>query len=556
MRGNLGNYFRIKRHLEPLAIAANITQSDCARLDIVLATLINLYRQYHDPTLDEAVRTAALQSIEKRWANCDRPIFILALVLNPYIRASAFLRSSPYRFPDKLWDLARNAFIRFYAVEPNMELQTAFTEYLHGMGAWSDSNMQLQEFNAATDREKTPVNLISLWCKREPIIYKSERSSSEVENGVAGLVKLATRILSIVPNTAPTERLFSQFGIVHTKLCNRLDPEKVRKQVLIKTNMMNKYPLPTWMSQKRKFEVDELEPTSAASGANSIPTQTPQIEIEPVPRTLSTPTTTPSSMSDSESLITCSFPEVVRTLVSDASEADSDLSSDSAAGPTATTTITPSDVQPSTLHDGSDPSHLLMKNLFHFPSPDETTAPSLKALLAFWQAGETALANERQLAIDDDNARGGLKSHARGQQELAPIDSDRQWGRPIDDDNARGGQKSCARGPQEWALIDKSHARGQQEWALIDKSHARGRQELALIDDDNARGGQKSCARAHKSGHPSTSPMRGADKSWHPSTVTDNWDDVRGSHRRRQRERRTTVLCEGPQDRLETIRIM
>ncbi|KIK80708.1 hypothetical protein PAXRUDRAFT_764748 [Paxillus rubicundulus Ve08.2h10] len=45
----------IKRHLEPLAIAANTVQSDCTRLDVVLATLINLYHQYLNPSLDKAV---------------------------------------------------------------------------------------------------------------------------------------------------------------------------------------------------------------------------------------------------------------------------------------------------------------------------------------------------------------------------------------------------------------------------------------------------------------------------------------------------------------------
>ncbi|KAF8844642.1 hypothetical protein BDN67DRAFT_666973 [Paxillus ammoniavirescens] len=119
----------IKRHLEPLAIAANATQSDFTRLDVVLATLVNLYRQFLEPTLDLAVRTAVLASIEKRWAKSDQQIFILALVLNPYIRASAFSRTSPYRMPDKLWDLARKAFLRFYGVEPNMEFRAAFIQY-------------------------------------------------------------------------------------------------------------------------------------------------------------------------------------------------------------------------------------------------------------------------------------------------------------------------------------------------------------------------------------------------------------------------------------------
>lgn len=121
-------------------------QTDFTRLDTVLVTLINLYRQFLDPTLDNAVRIAVHASIEKRWANCDRPIFILALVLNPYICVSAFSRTSPYRMPDKLWELTRKAFIRFYSAEPDMDFRAAFSQYIRGQGVWSDTSMRLQQY--------------------------------------------------------------------------------------------------------------------------------------------------------------------------------------------------------------------------------------------------------------------------------------------------------------------------------------------------------------------------------------------------------------------------
>ncbi|OAX30679.1 hypothetical protein K503DRAFT_806888 [Rhizopogon vinicolor AM-OR11-026] len=37
-------------------------------------------------------------------------------------------------------------------------------------------------------------------------------------NGISGLIHLAMHILSIVPNSAATERIFSQFGVIHTKI--------------------------------------------------------------------------------------------------------------------------------------------------------------------------------------------------------------------------------------------------------------------------------------------------------------------------------------------------
>ena len=48
------------------------------------------------------------------------------------------------------------------------------------------------------------------------------------------MIALAMRILSIVPNSAATERAFSLMGIVHTDLRNRLDAERVHQTVLVR----------------------------------------------------------------------------------------------------------------------------------------------------------------------------------------------------------------------------------------------------------------------------------------------------------------------------------
>ncbi|KAI0072875.1 hypothetical protein K474DRAFT_1650318 [Panus rudis PR-1116 ss-1] len=68
----------IKTHLEPLAIAANVSQSTSTRLDQVLLMLANLYRIYGTTTLDEHVRSTIHGSLEKRWKKADQDIYILA----------------------------------------------------------------------------------------------------------------------------------------------------------------------------------------------------------------------------------------------------------------------------------------------------------------------------------------------------------------------------------------------------------------------------------------------------------------------------------------------
>jgi len=68
---------RLKLILEPLAIAKNVTQANYTRLDHVLLTLRNLYETYSMMTLEQPIRDAVIDSLEKRWAAADQDVFIL-----------------------------------------------------------------------------------------------------------------------------------------------------------------------------------------------------------------------------------------------------------------------------------------------------------------------------------------------------------------------------------------------------------------------------------------------------------------------------------------------
>ena len=52
------------------------------------------------------------------------------------------------------------------------------------------------------------------------------------------LSNLALRVFSMAALSASSERNFSTFGFVHSKLCNRLGPDKVKKLVYIKSNTL------------------------------------------------------------------------------------------------------------------------------------------------------------------------------------------------------------------------------------------------------------------------------------------------------------------------------
>ena len=74
------------------------------------------------------------------------------------------------------------------------------------------------------------MNLIHIWQNVDQIrigLHNEDAPDGQTNNGRSGFIQLAIHILSIVLNSAATEQLFSQFGIIHTKLRNRLSVEKV-----------------------------------------------------------------------------------------------------------------------------------------------------------------------------------------------------------------------------------------------------------------------------------------------------------------------------------------
>jgi len=81
--------FRMKAILKPFAIANNVTQATNTCIDHITLTLGNLYRIYNNPDLDEPLRNRILWSLSKRWRAADQDIFILSMLLHPYIQKAS-----------------------------------------------------------------------------------------------------------------------------------------------------------------------------------------------------------------------------------------------------------------------------------------------------------------------------------------------------------------------------------------------------------------------------------------------------------------------------------
>ena len=139
----------VRDHIEPLAIAANATQGDNARLDVVLLTLANLYHTY--TTFDESVRTTMHRSLEKRWKKTgkERELYILAVIFNPFLRRTRpFRPNNPRLTPQALWTMFRENYKRMFKIEERLtdpSLKKSFFDYLAGVGCWSDASMDVEE---------------------------------------------------------------------------------------------------------------------------------------------------------------------------------------------------------------------------------------------------------------------------------------------------------------------------------------------------------------------------------------------------------------------------
>lgn len=253
---------RVQKILEPLAIAANVTQASHTRLDHVLLTLGNLFRIYSQRpnSYDEDLRTGIIKSLEKRWKKADQDIFIVAIFLNPFIRDTLFKKE--FLTEAKLYNIVERVYERILrcSADGNLDFLRAFEDYKRSQGEFSDDNMSLALMKLKFEHSNAPLDLQLIW----------SRIDKDVDHGQNGLVKLAMRIYTVVANSAGCELVFSNFGITHTKLRNKLDAEKVHKSGVV--GMEIKYSVTMVLLGIERSE--SLERKKAQKQSHRLPTWT------------------------------------------------------------------------------------------------------------------------------------------------------------------------------------------------------------------------------------------------------------------------------------------
>lgn len=90
-------------------------------------------------------RDHMLASLEKRWKAADQDILILAVFLNPYLRAHCFNRAT-LSLVD-LFNIAKRIFTRLFKAEPLPEFTQALADYAEGRGEFSITALALEDFS-------------------------------------------------------------------------------------------------------------------------------------------------------------------------------------------------------------------------------------------------------------------------------------------------------------------------------------------------------------------------------------------------------------------------
>ncbi|KZV65826.1 hypothetical protein PENSPDRAFT_756143 [Peniophora sp. CONT] len=269
--------------LHPLTIAAHVMQANDATISVLLLTILNLYRVYRDTRFDAELRNAVHASLELRWKKQRRGLFVLALILDPFIRTSAISSSHVYCTSDGLFDLITDVYKSVSGEPPNEEFLSTFSEYIHRTGRWSADGMRLSSATEEAAKKKTHVNILDIWRRRLPLPSEDDTDDSlptrpppipppgildpdtplpsppSVPNGAHGFVWLACYIHAAVGNSAPTERMFSLFGIIHSKHRNRMDHAGVRDQAILKESTRADFPDRHAASHRKTQAFDDLD---------------------------------------------------------------------------------------------------------------------------------------------------------------------------------------------------------------------------------------------------------------------------------------------------------
>jgi hypothetical protein len=183
-------------------------------------------------------------------------------------------------------------------------------------------------------------------------------------------VKFAIHILSVVVNSAGCERVFSRFGITHTKRRSRLSLEKVRKTAVVKMDLQRAHVEAGLIHRhgKRKlgatFEPEESPSTTTIPSSTHTTTPGPTI---PIPAPMEEDEESEGEGEDEDEDDISDFDELTQELIAAAKAADEDDDDEVPVTPTSSSApMVPG--SPITIRIPARKTLVPLKDLFIYPS--------------------------------------------------------------------------------------------------------------------------------------------------------------------------------------------
>ena len=129
-------YLRVTEHLEPLTMGINVSQQSNTHLDEVLSLFAKLYHHYtsllESNYLGNYAVKVIVESLSKQWLDLDQELFILALVLNPFISCHILALLSS----EDVINMGKRMYKRVFQMDNTGRLRLELHHYLQRIGTF------------------------------------------------------------------------------------------------------------------------------------------------------------------------------------------------------------------------------------------------------------------------------------------------------------------------------------------------------------------------------------------------------------------------------------
>ncbi|ETK82202.1 hypothetical protein L915_12375 [Phytophthora nicotianae] len=196
--------------VRPLCLASFMLQHDNNTLSDVTFCFQQLFDTFSTSSYSETLTGL----LEKRWADCEQPLFMLDFALD--VKRLEVLNQLPARVVDELANFALLYYRKLFDKDAP-SIKGEMSEWINGK--YISSGKCIKDFEGL----ETPP-LAAFWQDAKGTKMRHGRNIA--------LCELALSIFAMGVNTATCERYFSELALIHTARRNRLAAEKARKLLL------------------------------------------------------------------------------------------------------------------------------------------------------------------------------------------------------------------------------------------------------------------------------------------------------------------------------------